>query len=159
MAIKNNIFYIFYSNPRSFLLEKVTDLETLLKKRCGSVLPPTHQVMLDLKLELANLYDCDRKLDNLNKRLEILGEQIKLIENLEGSDTDSRMKGFLQYRIHNLLIAKVADLQRKKALNEKDVKEIGTQLHISLSESARICKKNAQDFHYLDKKPLTYYTS
>ena len=36
-------FYTFYSNPRSFLLEKVTDLETLLKKRCGSVLPPTHQ--------------------------------------------------------------------------------------------------------------------
>ena len=120
----------------------MTDLETLLKKRCGSVLPPTHQVMLDLKLELANLYDADRKLDNLNKKLEILGERIKLIENLEGSDTDSRMKGFLQYRIHNLLIAKVADLQRKNALNEKDVKEIGTQLHISLSESARILVKD-----------------
>ena len=120
----------------------MTDLETLLKKRCGSVLPPTHQVMLDLKLELANLYDCDRKLDNLNKRLEILGEQIKLIENLEGNETDSRMKGFLQYRIHNLLIAKVTNLQRKKALNEKDIREIGTQLHISLSESARILVKD-----------------
>ena len=95
-----------------------------------------------MKLELANLYDADRKLDNLNKKLEILGERIKLIENLEGSDTDSRMKGFLQYRIHNLLIAKVADLQRKKALNEKDVKEIGSQLHISLSESARILVKD-----------------
>ena len=118
----------------------MTDLETLLKKRCGSVLSPTHQVILDLKLELANLYD--RKLDNLNKKLEILGERIELIENLEGSDTDSRMKGFLQYRIHNLLIAKMADLQRKKALNEKDVKEIGTQLHISLSESARILVKD-----------------
>ena len=81
-------------------------------------------------------------LDNLDKKLEILGERIKLIENLEGSDTDSRMKGFLQYRIHNLLIAKVADLQRKKALNEKDVKEIGSQLHISLSESARILVKD-----------------
>ena len=119
----------------------MTDLETLLKKRCGSVLSPTHQVILDLKLELANLID-DRKLDNLNKKLEILGERIELIENLEGSDTDSRMKGFLQYRIHNLLIAKMADLQRKKALNEKDVKEIGTQLHISLSESARILVKD-----------------
>ena len=119
----------------------MTDLETLFKKRCGSVLPPTHQVILDLKLELANLYD-DRKLDNLNKKLEIVGERIKLIENLEGSDTDSRMKGFLQYRIHNLLIAKVADLQRKKTLNENDVKEIGTQLHISLSESTRILVKD-----------------
>ena len=118
----------------------MTDLETLLKKHCGSVLSPTHQVILDLKLELANLYD--RKLDNLNKKLEILGERIELIENLEGSDTDSRMKGFLQWRIHNLLIAKMADLQRKKALNEKDVKEIGTQLHISLSESARILVKD-----------------
>ena len=118
----------------------MTDLETLLKRRCGSVLPPTHQVILDLKLELANLYD--RKLDNLNKKLEILGERIELIENLEGSDTDSRMKGFLQWRIHNLLIAKMADLQRKKALNEKDVKKIGTQLHISLSESARILVKD-----------------
>ena len=51
------------------------------------------------------------------------------------------MKGFLQYLTHNLLISKVADLQPKKALNERDVKEIGTQLHISLSESARILVK------------------
>ena len=36
----------------------------------------------------------------------------------------------------NLLISKVADLQPKKVLNERNVKEIGPQLHISLSESA-----------------------
>ena len=37
----------------------------------------------------------------------------------------------------------MADLHRKNALaNEYDVKEIGTQLHISLSESARILVKD-----------------
>ena len=37
----------------------------------------------------------------------------------------------------------MADLQLKNALaNEYDVKEIGTQLHISLSESARILVKD-----------------
>ena len=78
----------------------------------------------------------------MNIRLEVLGKRIKLIENLERSDTDSRMKGFFQYQMHNLMIAKVADLQQEKALNEEDVKEIGTQLHISLSESARILVKD-----------------
>ena len=37
------------------------------------------------------------------------------------------MKGFLQYLTHNLLISKVAELQPKKVLNEREVKEIGTQ--------------------------------
>ena len=53
------------------------------------------------------------------------------------------MKGFLQYLTHNLLISKVADLQPKKALNERDVKEIGTELHISLSKSARILRSES----------------
>ena len=38
----------------------------------------------------------------------------------------------------NLPISKVAYLQPKKVLNEREVKEIGTQLHISLSESAMV---------------------
>ena len=118
----------------------MTELESLLKKRCGSVLPPTHQVMLELKLDLANLYDCDQKLDSLNKRLDIVNERINLLEILDGEDTDSRMKGFLQFRIHNLLVAKVADLQRNKkgTLSEKEGKELGTKLGFSLTESARL---------------------
>ena len=95
--------------------------------------------MLELKLDLANLYDCDTKLDSLNKRLDIVNERLSVLENLEGEETDSRMKGFLQFRIHNLLVAKVAVLQRnKKALTEKDGKEIGTKLGTSLTESARL---------------------
>ena len=95
--------------------------------------------MLELKLDLANLYDCDQKLDSLNKRLDIVNERIKCLETLEGEETDSRMKGFLQFRVHNLLVAKVADLQRnKKGLSEKDGKEIGTKLGISLTEAARL---------------------
>ena len=122
-----------------FVLEKIAELESLLNKRCGSVLPPTHQVMLELKLDLANLYDCDKKLDSLNKRIAIMNERIGILEKLEGEETDSRMKGFLQFRYHNLLVAKAADLQRnKKALTEKDGKEIGTKLGISLTESAKL---------------------
>ena len=120
------------------MLEKVAELESLLKKRCGTVLPPTHQVILDLKLDLANIYDSDQKLDSVNKRLEIIGERIKVLQILEGDETDSRVKGFLLFRKHNLLVAKIANLQRKNSLNEKDTKELGGQLGISLSESARL---------------------
>jgi len=136
-AVKNSYNKII-SNPRTFVLEKVAELESLLKKRCGTVLPPTHQVILDLKLDLANIYDADKKLDSVNKRLEIIGERIKVLQILEGDDTDSRVKGFLLFRKHNLLVAKIANLQRKNSLNEKDTKELGGQLGISLKESARL---------------------
>ena len=123
-------------------MEKIAELNSLLKKRSGSALPATHQVMLDLKIELANLYDAcaDSKLEmeSLNKRFEIVRERVNLIENLEGQETDSRMKGFLLFRTHTLLVAKLAAQTRSKTLKEQEMKEIAPQLANSLTESARI---------------------
>ncbi len=119
--------------------EKISQLESILAKRSGTALPPTHQIMLDLKQELSNLYDTNPNLDVL-KRLEFVVERLDLIDALEGPETDSRLKGFLLFRKHNLLVAKVAYLQRKKALHEADMKAIGLEIGICLTEAARILR-------------------
>ena len=42
------------------------------------------------------------------------------------------------FRLHNLLVIKVADMQRKKVLNQANLKDIGVELGQCLTESARI---------------------
>ena len=86
---------------------KIQKLETILEKRSGSSLVSTHQCILDLKLELANLYDLSLKKTNgngnnseiyisrLDKNIGIIRERIHLLEVLEGEETDSRLKGIL----------------------------------------------------------------
>ena len=64
-------------------------------KRSGTTLPPTHQIMMDVKLDLLNLYD-NQEVD-VSKRLDLLHERIHLLDQLEGKDTDSRLKGFLLF--------------------------------------------------------------
>ena len=46
--------------------------------------------------------------------------------------------GFLQFRLHNLLVAKIALLQRNKTLTKTEMNKIGVQLGETLKESARI---------------------
>ena len=46
--------------------------------------------------------------------------------------------GFLQFRLHNLLVAKIALLQRNKTLTKTEMNKIGGQLGETLKESARI---------------------
>ena len=96
------IIFTFFSNPVSSS-EKVAQLESMLKKRSGINLPSRHQILLDLKQELSNLYDSDPKLlkngniDNINKRLEFTKDKITILNILEGEETDSRFKGKLCY--------------------------------------------------------------
>ena len=77
----------------------MAQLESMLKKRSGINLPSRHQILLNLKQELSNLYDSDPKLlqngniDNINKRLEFTKEKITILNILEGEETDSRFKG------------------------------------------------------------------
>lgn len=137
-AIRNSYVKIS-SDPRVMTIEKVSQLESIYVKRAGTVLPPTHQIMLDLKQDLSNLYDTNPNLD-VTKRLEFTKERLNLVEQLEGKDTDSRLKGFLRFRLHNLLVVKVAQLQKKKKLTEEIVKELGAELGFNLTESARILK-------------------
>jgi len=141
-SIKNS-FETIMSNPVSSS-EKMAQLESMLKKRSGINLPSRHQILLNLKQELSNLYDSDPKLlqngniDNINKRLEFTKEKITILNILEGEETDSRFKGFLQFRLHNLLVAKIALLQRNKTLTNTEMNKIGGQLGETLKESARI---------------------
>ena len=92
------IISTFFSNPVSSS-EKMAQLESMLKKRSGINLPSRHQILLNLKQELSNLYDSDPKLlqngniDNINKRLEFTKEKITILNILEGEETDSRFKG------------------------------------------------------------------
>ena len=68
----------------------------MLKKRCGTVLPPTHQIILDLKQELLNLYESDIKFNKIEiviKKLEFTQERLDTLDLLEGEDSDSRLKG------------------------------------------------------------------
>jgi hypothetical protein len=94
----NDIY--FFSNPVSSS-EKMAQLESMLKKRSGINLPSRHQILLNLKQELSNLYDSDPKLlqngniDNINKRLEFTKDKITILNILEGEETDSRFKGKL----------------------------------------------------------------
>ena len=94
------IISTFFSNPVSSS-EKVAQLESMLKKRSGINLPSRHQILLNLKQELSNLYDSDPKLlqngniDNINKRLEFTKDKITILNILEGEETDSRFKGKL----------------------------------------------------------------
>ena len=104
------------------------------------MLPSTHQILLDLKLDLVNLYDRVKRSDlaSINRRLDIVQERIQMIESLEGSETDSSAKGILQFRVHNLLLAKMSMLQRSGNLNKEHIAEYGSQLNFTLSESARM---------------------
>jgi hypothetical protein len=92
------IISTFFSNPVSSS-EKVAQLESMLKKRSGINLPSRHQILLNLRQELSNLYDSDPKLlqagniDNINKRLEFTKDKITILNILEGEETDSRFKG------------------------------------------------------------------
>lgn len=135
-AVRNSYTKIS-TDPRTVAKEKVPELEAILAKRSGSVLPSSHQILMDLKQDLANLYDTNPNLD-VSKRIEFVKERLELIEKLEGQDTDSRLKGFLLFRLHNLLVAKVAQMQRKGVV--KDLKEIGTEIGFCLTESARILR-------------------
>jgi len=128
-----------FSNARVTPPEKIQQLESILKKRQGSALPSSHQILLDLKVDLAKVYDTySPNLDTCHRRLELLRERLAILNKLEGEETDSRLKGFLLFRLHNLLVEKVAHLQRKNALNEAVLKEIGPEIGLSLKESARI---------------------
>ena len=71
-------------------------------------------------------------------KLPFISERIQILQTLEGEDTDSHMKGLLLFRNHSLLVAKVSFLQRKNMLNEKAKTELGTQLGLTFTESARI---------------------
>ena len=94
------IIFTFFSNPVSSS-EKVAQLESMLKKRSGINLPSRHQILLNVKQELSNLYDSDPKLlqngniDIINKRLEFTKDKITILNILEGEETDSRFKGKL----------------------------------------------------------------
>ena len=129
------------SNPRILPKEKVQDLESILKKRSGVALPPTHQVILDLKIELANAYDATKDFSHLERRIDIIKERLEILDKLEG-DVDSRLKGFLLFRLHNLLVARVAFLHKKQALNETNMTQIGQEMSSSLMDSARILIKD-----------------
>ena len=61
---------------------------------------------------------------------------LNILKQLEGQDTDSRLKGFLLFRLHHLLIFKVTS--EKNSLNQTELNEIGIELSKSLSDSARI---------------------
>ena len=112
-----------------------------MKKRSGTALPPTHQILLDLKSDLGVLYDQASHYSNLSTvqiKLDFVNERLELLSKIEGEDTESRLKGFLLFRLHNLLIEKVTHLQRKNKVTEKDMKELGPKLANSLQESADI---------------------
>ena len=137
-----NCRYLFdFSNPRILPKEKVQNLEAILKKRSGVALPPTHQVILDLKIELANAYDATKDFSHLERRIDIVRERLDILVKLEG-DVDSRLKGFLLFRLHNLLVARVAFLHKKQALNETNMTQIGQQMSQSLMDSTRILYKD-----------------
>ena len=101
-------------------------------------MPPTNQVMLDLKIELANLYDATKDLSHLQRRIDIIKERLDILEKLEGEDVDSRLKGFLLFRLHNLLVARIAMMHKTKTLNGTNVKEVGQELSKSLMDATRI---------------------
>ena len=136
-AVRNQVNAIC-SNPRMLPAEKVQNLESILKKRSGTVLPPTHQVILDLKIELANAYDATKDFAHLQRRIEIIKERLDILEKLEGEDVDSRLKGFLLFRLHNLLVARIAMMHKTKTLNGTNVKEVGQELSKSLMDATRI---------------------
>ena len=136
-AVRNQVNAVC-SNSRMLPTEKVQELESILKKRSGKVLPPTNQVMLDLKIELANLYDATKDVSHLQRRIDIIKERLDILEKLEGEDVDSRLKGFLLFRLHNLLVARIAMLHKNKALNDKNIKELGQELSNSLTDATRI---------------------
>ena len=121
--------------------EKVQNLESILKKRSGVALPPTHQVILDLKIELANAYDSTKDFSHLERRIDIIRERLEILHKLEG-DVDSRLKGFLLFRLHNLLVARVAFLHKKQALNGTNMTLLGQEMTKSLVDSARMLHKD-----------------
>jgi len=126
------------ANPRITTREKIPQLESILKKRSGSSLPATHQILIDLKSDLARLYDTSPNPSNLQKRFEFVEERIDLIDRIEGPETETRLKGFMLFRLHNLLVEKFTILQRKNKITEKDMKEFGLKLGWSLQESINI---------------------
>ena len=136
-AVRNQVNAVC-SNPRMMPSEKVQELESILKKRSGKVLSPTNQVMLDLKIELANSYDATKDFAHLQRRIDIIKERLDILEKLEGEDVDSRLKGFLLIRLHNLLVARITMLHKTKAMNEKNIKELGQELSKSLTDATRI---------------------
>ena len=105
-------------------------------KRSGTTLPPTHQIVMDVKLDLLNLYD--NQVVDVSKRLDLLHERIHLLDQLEGKDTDSRLKGFLLFRLHNLLVVKAAQSLQSSNVTQGDMMDIGSELSRCLSECARI---------------------
>merc|ERR1712004_677314 len=49
-----------------------------------------------------------------------------------------RLKGFLLFRLHNLLVARIAVMHKTKTLNGTNVKELGQELSKSLNDATRI---------------------
>jgi hypothetical protein len=134
----NSVMFLCCSNPREKSTEKIKQLEDVLTKRSGTVIPSSHQILIDLKTDLGHFYDTTPSLASGKRRLELLRERIGLLAQIEGETTDSRLKGFLQFRLHNLLVEKVAILQRKGVLTEDVINEIGPQLAASLKESVKV---------------------
>ena len=99
------------ANPRITIQEKIPQLESILKKRSGTSLPATNQILIDLKADLARLYDSSPNANNLQNRFEFVEERLDLINRIEGPDTETRLKGFMLFRLHNLIVEKVTILQ------------------------------------------------
>ena len=74
----------------------------------------------------------------MQRRIEIIKERLDILEKLEGEDVDSRLKGFLLFRLHNLLVARIAMMHKTKTLNGTNVKEVGQELSKSLMDATRI---------------------
>ena len=135
----HNTFNAATSNPRITAAEKIQQLESLLKKRSGTALPQTHQIMIDLKTDLGVLYDqSNPNLGTCQLRIGFVKERLDLLDKIDGEDSESRLKGFLMFRHHNLLVEKVTHLSRKNNFKQSEMQELGLQLGNTLKVSAGI---------------------
>jgi len=80
--------------------KKSEEMEKVLQRH-STRLPQSHSLMLEFKNELLSVYSKERA--NLSRRFELIRERIGILNQLEANSI-SRLRGFLTYKLHLLLV-------------------------------------------------------
>ena len=86
-------------------------------------LSPTHSMVLNLKLRLLGLYsECNQAEFAIDRSLELIRERLRVLKMVD--DGESRLEGFLNFRLHCALNAKLtlSDFETRKKLQPESLK-------------------------------------